>query len=369
MRTATVARVVGALALAGFVSAPAAVSAKDAIRGGVTIPAGEPVPIITENGSGYTPGTYAVGTIVLDYTIIAPAFPIGPYATFQLNLNVYDPGGPKDPQYPVGVVLSDLGSPHLTLSPALSPVTVTGLGWNGSVLVTLVIPSSVADDATLDDDGAQIVSSLRISTPGEPHMDTVTNVLVKVKLVHPTACLKVYDFITDATLANAVTATEVGVNPRGKVTSTNPYGTLSQNVLVANTCSSTEAFDLRTYLDGAFSTQPSNNPGNAVFTFATAGEIDPLSFNIATFGAGTAQGQNLCLQNVSVPANSSFLVTVKMSLNNGMTAALLPGGGTGPGVFSGFGAALSSAGSACTPPLVTVATPNPVSAPLSFTIR
>ena len=98
MRTATVARVVGALALAGFVSAPAAVSAKDAIRGGVTIPAGEPVPIITENGSGYTPGTYAVGTIVLDYTIIAPAFPIGPYATFQLNLNVYDPGGPKDPQ-------------------------------------------------------------------------------------------------------------------------------------------------------------------------------------------------------------------------------------------------------------------------------
>jgi hypothetical protein len=369
MRTAAVGRVVAALALAGLVSAPVAVSAKDAIRGSVTIPAGEPVPIITENGSGYTPGTYAIGTIILDYTIIAPAFPIGPYAAFQLNLNVYDAGGKQEPAYPVGVVLSDLGSPHLTLSPSLSPVNVTGLGWNGSVLVTLVIPSSVASDPSLNEDGAQIVSSLRISTPGEPHMDTVTNVLVKVKLVHPTACLKVYDFITDTTLANTITATEVGVNPRRKVTSTNPYGTLSQNVLVANTCATPEAFDLRTYLDGSFSTQPSNNPGNAVFTFSTAGEIDPLSFNIAAFGSETAQGQNLCLQNITVPAGSSFLVTVKMSLNTGMSADLLPGGGTGPGVFSGFGAALYGAGSACTPPLITIATPNPVSAPLSFTIR
>ena len=34
---------------------------KDAIRASVSIPAGEPVPVITENGHGYTPGNYAVG--------------------------------------------------------------------------------------------------------------------------------------------------------------------------------------------------------------------------------------------------------------------------------------------------------------------
>ena len=307
---------------------------------------------------------------MLIYTIIAPAFPIGPWAAFRLNLNVYDVNAKNDPDYPVGVALTDLGSPHLTLLPAESPVAVSGVGWSGSVLVTLVIPASVASDPTLNEDGAQIVSSLRISTPGDPHMDTVTNVLVKVNLVHPSACLKAYDFITDTTLATTVAATEVNVNPRRKVTSTNPYGTLSENVLVANTCATTESFDLRTNLDGAFSTQPSNNnPGNAVFTFTTSGEVDPVSFNIGAFGTGTPQGQNLCLQNISLPAGASFLVTVKISINNGMSADLLPGGGTGPGVFSGFGAALYTAGSGCTAPLITIADPNPLTAPLPFTIR
>ena len=365
MWTAVV-RVVTALAFAGVVSAPIVASAKDAIRAGVTVPAGEPVPIITENGSGYTPGTYAMGTIVLDYTVIGTTFPVGSFATFRLNLNVYEPGGRgPEPTYPVGIALTDLGSPRLTLSPATSPVSVTGLGWTGSVLVTLVIPSEFASDPALNEDGAQLVSSLRISSPDEPHMDTVTNVVVKIKLVHPTACVKVYDFISDTTLANVITATEVNVNRHRKVTSTNPYGTLSQNVLIANTCASSETFDLRTHLDAAFSTQPNNNPGNAVFTFATSGEVDPTTFNIAAFGAGTPQGQNLCLQHVSVPAGKSFLVTVKMSVTNGMSADLLPTGG----VFSGFGAALYGAGSGCALPLSPIAVPNPVAAPLSFTIR
>jgi hypothetical protein len=370
MRSATVSRIGRtALLLAIGVGAPTIATAKDAIRAGVTIPEGEPIPIVTENGSGYTPGTYAIGTIILDYTVVAPAFPIGALATFRLNLSLYDVSGRPDPTYPLEVALTDLGSPHLTLSPATASMTATAPGWNGSVLVTLVIPSEVASDPALNEDGAQLVSSLRIATPGEPHVDTVTNVLVKVKLVHPTACLKVYDFITDTTLANTVTSTEVSVNPRGKVTSTNPYGTLSQNVLIANTCATSEVFDLRTYLDSAFSTQPSNNPGNAVFTFATAGEVDPASFNIGAFGAGTAAGQNLCLQNVTVSAGTSFLVTVKMSINNGMSADLLPGGGTGPGVFSGFGAALYHAASACALPMVSIADPNPLAAPLPFTIR
>src|SRR5262249_15017201 len=37
----------------------------DAIQAGVTIPGGQPTPVITENGSGYTPGSYGVGTIHL----------------------------------------------------------------------------------------------------------------------------------------------------------------------------------------------------------------------------------------------------------------------------------------------------------------
>ncbi len=356
------------LLLIGMLGMSTIALAKDAIRAGVTIPAGQPVPVITENGTGYTPGTYALGTIILNYTVVAPVFPVGPFAAFRLNLNVYDAGGKQEPAYPVPLALEDLGSPHLTLLPPSSPIPVQGLGWSGSVLVDVIVPPDVAGDASLNVDGAQLVTSLRLSTPGGSFLDTVTNVLVKLTLVHPTACLKVYNFITDATLANMVTSTEVNVNPKGKVTSTNPYGSLSENVLIANICGTAESFDLALFLDSAFSTQPSNNPGNAVFTFSTSGEIDPTTFNIGSFGAGTPQGQSLCLQNVIVLPDTTFFATVHFSINNGMVASALPGGGAGPGTFTGFGASLTGANSGCTG-ILALATPNLVSTPLTFTLK
>ncbi len=337
----------------------------DAIQAGVTIPAGQQqVPLITENGQGYTPGTYAVGTIHLDYTVIATSFPAGAFATFQLNMTDVATSG-RAPSYPTLLSIAQNGSDKVVLTPANSPVSVSGLGWAGSVLVTVGISPEAANDPTLTDDGDVIVGKLQL-TAEDNHLKTTTDVVVKIRLVHPTsACLKVYDFITDASLVNMLASTEVNVNNRGKVTSTNPYGSLSQNVMVVNTCAATESFDLRVNLDPWFSTQPSNNPGNAVFTFATAGEIDAASFNIATFGLGTAQGQKLCLQNVTVPGDSTYLATVHMSINNGSPAAGLPAGK----VFNGFGAALTEAGASCAGNLVSSATPNPVSAPLPFTIK
>ncbi len=214
------------------------------------------------------------------------------------------------------------------------------------------------------DDGDVIVGKLQLQAEDQ-QLKTTTDVMVKIRLVHPTACLKVYDFITDASLANTLTATAVNVNNRGKVTSLNPYGSLSQNVMVVNTCAVSESFDLRVNLDPWFSTQPSNNPGNAVFTFSTDGEIDASEFDIATFGLGTAQGQNLCLQNVAMPGGSTYLATVHMSINNGLPATGLPASG----VFSGFGAALTVPGASCAGPVVSSATPNPIAAPLPFSIR
>ena len=81
----------------------------------------------------------------------------------------------------------------------------------------------------------------------------------------------------------------MGVNKNnGKVTSTNPYGSLSYNLMVVNTCGMPETFDANVALAPSFSTQPNNNKdaGNAVFTFATAGEIDPTLFAIGSFGPG-----------------------------------------------------------------------------------
>jgi len=364
MKCATV-----SLVAAGMLCGTGTAFATDALQASVSIPAGQPVPVMTENGTGYTPGTYAVGVIHLDYTYVGTTFPVGPFATFNLNMGVYATAKGQATTYPVTLNLTDIGSPNVTLWPANSPMQVSGLAWTASTPVTISIPSSVAADPLLNVDGAVLVGNFKLDAGNE--LKTVTNVQVKIRLVHPndSACLKVYDFITDADLTNAITSTEVGVNKKGKITSTNPYGSLSENLMVVNTCQTTEAFDAKISLDPSFTTQPSNNPGNAVFTFATAGEMDPTAFNIGSFGTGTAQGQKLCLQSVSVPAGSTFLATVHMNINNGMAATSLPGGGTGPGSFSGFGGVLSTAGFGCAGTPISIATPNPVSAPLAFTIK
>jgi hypothetical protein len=358
---------VGMLAVAGMLFGAATAFAKDAVLVGVSIPDGQPVPVVTAGGSGYTPGTYAVGEIHLYYTYVGTTFPVGPFATFNLNIGVDPISNGKPTSYPVPLALTDIGSVNVTLSPPSSPLQVSGLAWTASVPITISIPDSVAADPSLNSDGTVLVGNLKLDAGNE--LKTVTDVQVKIMLVHPTDCLKAYEFITDADLTNVITSTDVNVNKKGKVTSTNPYGSLSENLMVVNTCGTPETFDAKLSLDPSFSTQPNNNPGNAVFTFATAGEIDPATFSIGSFGLGTAQGQALCLQNVSVPGGSTFLATVHMSINSGMAASSLPGGGTGPGTFTGFGATLYAAGFGCSGSLVSGVSPNPVSAPLAFAIK
>ena len=337
----------------------------DAVQAGVTIPGNQPQPVMTENGTGYTPGSYGVGTIHLNYTVSGTTFPSGNFAVFELRTRDFATSG-KTPGYPVALSFNQIGSESLTLTPSTSALSVSGIGWQESVLVTVSIPDAVANDPSLNEDGDVLVAKLQLSSDNQ-HLKTPTDILVKITLVHPnpTACLKVYDFITDATLANTITSTQVNVNNNnGKVTSTNPYGSLSHNVMVVNTCSASESFDLRVNLDPWFSPQPNNNVGNAVGTFATAGELD-LSSGLTLFPAGPAQGQTVCLQNVTVPADSTFLAAVHTNVKNGQLASGLPAGG----VFEGFSAQLTDAGTACGGSLVTVATPNPAKAPLTFTIK
>lgn len=339
----------------------------DAVQAGVTIPSGARVPVMAENGTGYTPGTYAIGTIHLNYVYVGTAFPEGLFTTFNLNLNVYQPrSNGNTPVYPVQLTLMQIGGDQLSVVPTVSPLTVTGQGWMQSVPVNISIPAAIASDPDLDDDGDELVGHLQLSTPGNSHLNTVTDVIIKIRLVHPTACIKLYNFITDADLSETITATEVNVNARrNTVTSTNPYGSLSSNVLVANTCSNTETFDLLMLLDSWFTTQPSNNVGNAVFTFSTRGELDPASFSVSSFGVGTAQGQSLCLKNVSVAPGDTFLATVHMAINNGLSATGLPI----DGLFDGFTATLYGAGSSCSEPPLSIANPNPVSTSLTFTTK
>lgn len=361
MGNASIGRLVAIAALTatcGVVASGTALA--DAVQAGVTIPAGQPVPVITENGSGYTPGTYGVGTIHLNYTVVGTTFPTGQFATFELKMSDFASKG-QTPSYPALLTVSQNGNSPLLLTPATSPLSVSGLGWAGSTLVTISISDDVAADPALNEDGDVLVGKLQLVAEDQ-HLKTTTDILVQITLVHPTACLKVYDFMSDASLANTIISTEVNVNQRGKVTATNPYGSLSHNVMVVNTCGSTETFDLSIYLDSWFSTQGN---GNAVLTFTTAGEVDPSAFNLALFGTGSPKGQNLCLENITVAADTTFLATVHISINNGLLATGLPANG----VFSGFSSKLTTTGLACGGDLLSFATPNPAATTLSFTIK
>ncbi len=342
--------------------------AKDAVKASVT-PQGSPVPIMKENGTPYSSGTYAIGTIQLFYTVSAFQFPSGNFASFQLDMMDMAYTANPATSYPVTLNLVQTGSSNLVLSPLLSSFIVSGTGWSGSSIVTISIPASVASDPSLNLDGTDLIGNLQmVTSPQGAHLDTVTTVQVHIKLVHPTACLRVYNFFTDQAFTTIVTSTDVNVNNKGKVTATNPFGQLSDNILVVNTCSTPISFDLQIELDSSFQTNPNGNPGNAVFVYLTSGYMDPSTFNMAAFGSGTPQGQHLCLCNLTVPAGDTMLITVHMGIIRNMLASALPADGT----FD-FGAEVYAAGSTlnCT----TSGSPHPLAdpsyayTPLPFTIR
>ena len=354
-------RVLPICALAALLASGTA-HASDAVMGSVTIPAGQPAPIVVENGTTQSQGTYAIGTIQLLYTVEALEFPVGDFAVFNLGLAIQASDKKPYTLYPVNVLsLDQTGSSNLVLDPATDSFSVGGAGWTTVTPVTVHIPAGVSNE-----DGTTLVGNLQLETPGGSHLDTVTTVQVKIKLVHPTACLKLYDFVTDTTLATAYSDIQVNVNTRRQVvTSTNP-GQLSNNVLVVNTCAAPETFDARVALDPYFSTNPSNNPGNAVFTFFSSSEVSPDTVAVATWSTGAGQGQNLCLPNVTLPAHSSWLATVKMSMNAGISSSSFVSAGT----FTFSGTLLDPAATGCSGAVNSAVTPtNPATATVGYTVK
>ena len=198
---------------------------------------------MTEHGTGYTPGMYAVGDIQLNYTYVGTTFPEGLFATFNLNMGSLPPSTKATTHFVSRDVRSD--GHRLREHDSLGQLAASGvepgvdrLGAGNHQHPELRGGRSAAQSPT-----GMFLSGTSSWDAGS-ELKTSTNVKVRITLVHPTACLKVYDFITDADLKNTITSTEVGVNKNnGKVTSTNPYGSLSYNLMVVNTCGMPETFD------------------------------------------------------------------------------------------------------------------------------
>jgi hypothetical protein len=336
----------------------AVASANDNIVSSVSIPSGQPVPIIADNGS-------ASGTIRLNYTYVGTSFPCGPFAQFTLGLSDQAGGGTAG-TYTSELALAQLGSGTPVQMAALpSLLDVSGPGWSANSTVTVSIDCSKLVGSPRDGDtiDGQIGESISVvGSHANPHVNTITSVQVHITLVVPTTCIKLYSFESDQDTGDLVTSVVVNAS-RGTIRSTNP-GQLSVDVLVVNTCQVTETFDALVSLDPMWDTNPHGNPGNATFTYTTAGEFDPATYSLAAFGSGTPQGEKLCLGNVSLPSGFSFLVRVHSAIIGGSVLNL-----PADGDFD-FGGALYSAGSNCAAAYVGAVDPsNPVWSKVTYTVH
>jgi hypothetical protein len=349
--------------------------AKDAIKESVVNVTGSP--IMTVNGNPYSQGTYAVGTIQLFYTVQGYYFTAGYFGSFDVDwtdLGGYSSGPATN--YGPGVyfnLVQNQANPNLGLAVSPGSFLVTAAGQSSSSHVTMSIADSVPGDPSLNCDGCELTAVLQSGTdPSGAHLDTVTTILVHIKLVWPTACLKLYDFITDEAFTTTITSTEVNTRWDKKlgayvVNGTNPYGQWSENVLLVNSCPDPKSFDLKVALDPHFDTNPSGNPGNATFTYSAGGAIDPSTFDISGFPNGAPQGGALCIPNLSVAAGDTFLATVHIGMNKGIQWS---GGSSGTFNFSGeidLPNSVSLSNCSGGTPLPEVAAPNPDAATVSYT--
>jgi hypothetical protein len=309
-------------------------------------------------GSGSTSGV-----IQLLYTYIGYSFPCGQFATFNLGFQVVT-GPPQSPTYPSPLVLADSGkASFVQLAPAPSGLSVLNNSWSGSSSVTVNINNCGGLPNT---DGSEIDGTM-LMINNQSNLSAFSSVQVLIKLVfpNPAGCLKLYSFESNQGTLDLLTSLTVVADKKGLVKSTNP-GEISADALVVNTCPTPQTFDLGENLGQFWRTNPYNNPGNAVFTFTTAGEVDPGDYNFADWGQGTKQGESLCIQNFTLQSQDSLLMRVHSKIINGSLVSDLP---KSPSEFP-FVTGLYTGGSSCGTPLSSgLVTPNPATSAVSYTVK
>jgi hypothetical protein len=335
-------------------------SASDSVR--VSISNATGAPSIVNNGK-------AVGTIQLFYTVNATEFTPGEFASFDLDWQTVL--GKRATNYGAGLtftIAQKQQGGYVDLVPSPDSFFLTGPGQTGTSRITVYIGNNKDGQAPSNLDGTDLVGNLTLDAGSD--VSTVSNIQVHIRLVHPTSCIKVYNFVTDQDFSVGILSTTDLNSPArganaGKVNSSQP-GQFSDNVLVANVCGTSHSFDLRITLDGNFSTNPVNNPGNAVFAYSGSGEFDPATAaTLVTPGGGVGYQQNLCLGGLSIAPNSSLLVTVHSQIKNDVLVTSLPEDRT----FRFAAGLYQPASPACSGPADALASPNPASFALPFTVN
>ena len=307
------------LALIASSTLSAAAFAGEDIRPAVTIPNGQAVPIITENGNPYAQGSYAIGTLRLEYTVVAFTFPAGPFASFNLGLQTVSKNGAAT-VYPATLNLGQTGSSNLELLPTPASFSVTGHPWSDTASIAIEIPASVASDPALNLDGSTLVAKLQLSANGGAKLGTPTNIQVKIRLVHPTACVRMYTFLTDMGLDNVITDMTLTYSTSNgnlnKITNVSPSTQVRHNILLVNTCAADETIDLAIGKDPRFDFGPNGAPAKAVFIYSTVGELTPGAIDLSTWTDGPKLGKVLQVLDLELPAGETVLVTSHLKFDD-----------------------------------------------------
>ena len=349
-RSLSRATVLGASAVFALLGAAGAAQAKDAVATAIYDANGDGYPVfVTENGAGMVPGTYAIGTIMVDYFVTGFQFPTDWQGSFRMCLDSRQATSTgRTTQYPANVYVKQVGAADLAIGGI--PATVNFGGVNDDpdpgtgakcVNVSAKVPSAVAGDPSLQADGTTLVANLQELTDSGAHLDTPTTVKVRVTLLHPTACVRAVhlvannDFTEDLGVAGI---TESIGAPQYKLAS-KPVD-LQHLLTVVNTCSEAQTVDINAAINENFTVFQANGIRTTSLSQEVADAEELLGAGLSWDDMDNVNPAEMCLLNVVIPGNQSFIFTQRMRVDEdgnfpGDTAASL-GRSLGSWAYDGF---------------------------------
>jgi hypothetical protein len=283
------------------------------------------VSVTNAGGALVVPNGQTPGTIQLFYTVTANQFVMGALATFDVNWATVTRAGENATDYGSGIAFTLTQAQQggfVDLVPGTPEFKLTETGQSGKSTITIHIGPDKSGTVPPSTNGTDLVGNLKLHAGSK--LETPTSIQVHIVLVHPTACVKVYNFVTDQGFNGILgtTSLKIGTNgPKaGKVISSNP-SQFSDNVLIVNTCGTDQSFDLGIGLDSSFTTSSNGNP---VKTYTAEGEFDDATFSAMMTPSGTPHQENLCLPNLTVAAGTSLLATVHSEVRKDWPQGSLP---------------------------------------------
>lgn len=232
------------------------------------------------------------------------------------------------------------GNPRLDFT--VPSINVPTDGTNGTETVTVTIPNQGPGGCTTLPHILQGHVTVASSSKSFKTSDKVTVKIVLTSGGPPPACLNLTAATSDQNTGDLLSAVAV-VTSKSLTKTTNP-GTISVDGLVVNNCADSRTFDILVQMANNWDTQPTNNPGNSTFLYNQSGLVD--TFLVSGWGTGTKQGEEVCVQNVTLAAGASLLDRVHAQIDTGILYNQLQNYGQTPQDFV-FTVGLSTAGTAC----------------------